>query len=151
MAVRNLVAIFIACLIPVSAVSDERPTRSDCIIGFVVDWKRVTADRYEIREGIFDAMYDWRRTYGSTDDLAGMILKPDGSRLYLQYRRRCEDKQEMATDLIGFWWSKGLDLPEFERLPGPITPSTDTIDLRGPEWRDPETPSLDLQDGPTDL
>ena len=147
MNVRTLFALAIFYLASNSLIADERPTRSECIVGFALNWAQVKSDPREVRR----EMYYWRPRHVNAPELAGTSMKPDGSRIYLQYRRHCEEKQQMAADLIGFWRSQGLDLPEFERLPEPIIPSTDTIDFRGPEWRDPETPVLDLQDRPTNL
>lgn len=127
-------------------VSDERPLRSDCIIGYALDWTHVNTDQYEVRESMFDLL----SMHGDAPKLAAMHLKIDGSEIYFQYLQQCEDKQKMASDLIVFWRSKGLDLPVFERLPDPIVPSPDTIDRRGPYWRDPPNPPRRLQDDLTD-
>lgn len=135
MVVKNLTALLLALFASVSAVADERPTRSECIIGYALDWTGVKADLHEVRQ----AMFDWPPGDERIGPVAGMSLKPDGSRLYLQYRSRCEKKQQMAIALIGFWRSKNLDLPAFKRLPDPIIPLPRTIDLKGPDWRDPGT------------
>lgn len=65
-----------------------------------------------------------------------MAMNSDGTRLYLQFRRDCEKKQEFAAQVMAFWQSMGLDLPQFERIEEPIVPSTDTIEVWGPSWRD---------------
>lgn len=95
-------------------------------------------------------MFDLLLMHSDTPNLAAMHLKIDGSEIYFQYLRQCEDKQKMASDLISFWRSKNLDLPIFERLAEPIVPSPDTIDRRGPYWRDPPNPAIRPHDDITD-
>ena len=136
---RKLTLLSLALVASGSAIADEKPTRSECIIGYALDWTGVKADRYDVGE----AMFDWRRRHPESEHVAGMTLSRDGSELYLQYRSRCDEKQKMATALIGFWRSRNLDLPLFKRLPDPIIPSPSTIDLKGPHWRDPATPLLE--------
>jgi hypothetical protein len=68
--------------------------------------------------------------------LSGIAISRDGKQLYLQFREDCDRKAELAAALIAVWRSEGLDLPTFVRLPEPILPSTQTIDLEGPHWRD---------------
>ena len=131
--VHRLTVLSLALVLSVSACADEKPKRSECIIGYALDWTNVKTDPYEVHE----AMFDWRLRHGGRGQLAGMAVSLDGSMLYFQYRSRCEKKQQLATELIRFWRSQDLDLPAFERLPDPITPSPDTIDLKGPDWRDP--------------
>lgn len=130
MTTRNLMAFISMFFVSISAISEEKPTRSECIVGYALNWTKVKADSNLVRI----QMATWRTGDRNISELAGMTMKPDGSRLYLQYRSRCEDRTRMSADLIGIWESMGLDLPAFERLPDPIEPSTDTIDLRGPDW-----------------
>jgi len=146
MVVKNLTALSLALFASVSAVADERPTRSECIIGYALDWTGVKTDRYDVIE---DMSY-WMLKHGRPGQLAGTSVGSDASRLYLQYRSSCEKKQQMATKLIGFWRSQNLELPAFERLPDPIAPSTDTIDLKGPDWRDPGTPLFERREKSSD-
>ena len=107
----------------------------------------MNSDPHDVSVG----MFYWRRRFDGARELAGMTLKPDVSRLFLQFASRCDEKERLAADLIGFWRSKGLDLPTFERLVGPIVPSPDTIDLRGPYWADPATPLPQHPEGPTNI
>ncbi len=128
------------------AAGEERPTRSECIVGYTLDWSSVGSDPYTVRE----EMFDWLPSHRDTANLAAMVVKPDGSQIFLQYLARCGERRQMASDLIGYWRSKGLDLPRFQRLPEPILPSPDTIDRRGPYWRDPVNPPVGAHTGPTD-
>ena len=100
--------------------------------------------RTDARE-VNEAMFDWPYGDERLGPLAGMTATPDGSQIYLQYRRHCDRKQEFAVLLMDFWRSEGIDLPRFQRLPEPIEPSPGTIDIQGPDWRDPTplTPERD--------
>ena len=138
----QLLAVLVTFLGIVQGAADDRPMRSDCIIGYSLDWTHVGADHYEVRESMFDLL----PMHGNTSSLAAMLLKPDGSEIYFQYLQHCEDKQKMASDLIKFWRSTDLDIPRFERLPEPIIPSPDTIDRSGPYWRDPPDLPVGSQD-----
>jgi hypothetical protein len=112
--------------------SDSRPTRSECIIGFRLDWSKVAADQHAIRNSLGLRPIGDQRIVA----LSGMAITPDGKELYLQFNRDCDEKAGMAAALIAFWRSEGLDLPVFNRLAEPIVPSTRTMDLKGPDWRD---------------
>ena len=143
---HKLTLLILALVVAGSAIADRKPTRSECIIGYALDWTGVKTDAHQVRL----TMSDWFQGHEKVGSLAGMTMKPDGSRLYLQYGNRCENKQQMATNLIEYWRSQELDLPAFERLPDPITPSPHTIDLKGPDWRDSETPFLELPERSSD-
>lgn len=147
MIIRNLTVVLIALVVPLPSMANEKPTRSECIVGYALDWSQVKTDPHDVR----GAMFYWRPRHNDAQELASMSLRPDGSRLYLQFRNRCEEKEHIAADLIGFWQSKGLDLPTFELLPGPIAPSPDTIDRQGPYWSDPATLLPKHQENPTDI
>jgi hypothetical protein len=67
---------------------------------------------------------------------AASTINPDGTRMYLQFKRDCDKKQDLAAQVIAFWQSKSMDLPRFERIDEPIVPSLDTIEATGPSWRD---------------
>jgi len=124
-----------ACLtIVVSATghADSRPTRSECIVGFRLDWSQVKGDRHEIRNSLFLGS-DGARTVQSPP---AMAKNPDASRLYMQFRGECGKKDEFAAEVIAYWRSKGLELPRLERIAEPIVPSMDTIEVWGPFWRD---------------
>ncbi len=127
--VRNAPA---ACLIWLALTGcDERPTRSECIIGFTMDWSKVKADRNDVRNSMF-----WPEGSQRIEPLAGTAISLDGTRLYLQFAHDCDDKEEMAEALMAYWRAEGLDLPKFARIDEPIVPSTETIDQRGPSWSD---------------
>ena len=127
---------FLACLTLLAAsasgYAESRPARSECIVGFSLDWSKVKADRHEVRNSLYIGPEGRQRIVA----LAATAINRDGTRLYLQFRRDCEKKQEMAAEVMRFWRSKGLDLPTFERINEPIAPSPDTIEVWGPSWRD---------------
>jgi hypothetical protein len=124
-----LVCATFVTLVAVGASADSRPTRSECIIGFRLDWSQVKSDHHEMRNSLGREVR-WITTRPA------MTISLDGTRLYLQFRRYCERKDALAAEVIAFWRSKGLDLPRFERITEPIAPSPDTIDVRGSSWRD---------------
>jgi len=107
------------------------PTRSECIIGFNLDWSEVVADHHTVRNSFGDRPAGEQRIRA----LAAMTISVDGTRIYLQFKMECEKRLEMAAALIDFWRSEGLDIPVFMRIKDPIIPSPDTIDARGPYWR----------------
>jgi hypothetical protein len=117
-------------LIAAAAAAEQKPTRSECIIGFRLDWSQVK-DELASNNAMGSPTGDKR-----IEALAGMMKSLDGERLYLQFRSDCDRKLEMALRVIDLWRSEGIDLPKFERILDPIMPSTRTIDLRGPAWRD---------------
>lgn len=147
MIIRNLTVFLMALVASLSLMANEKPTRSECIVGYALDWTQVKTDSHDVR----GAMFYWRPRYNGAQELAGMSLRPDGSRLFLQFKHRCEEKENMASGLIAFWQSKGLDLPTFERLSGPIAPSPDTIDRQGPYWSDPATLLPKQPENPTNI
>jgi hypothetical protein len=107
----------------------QKPTRTECIIGFNLDWSDVRANRSDVRNAL-DRPFGQNRI----EALAAMFISRDGLRLYLQFAHNCHEKQQMANALIAFWRSQGLDLPRFVRIEDPIVPSPSTIDVRGPAW-----------------
>lgn len=110
----------------------EKPTRSECIAGFRLDWSQVKSNRHDVRNSFAHLPLGSQRIVRIT----ALAISQDGSQLYFQFKNNCEKKAEMAAILIEYWRSEGLDLPRFERIGGTITPSTETIDVRGPDWRD---------------
>ena len=65
-----------------------------------------------------------------------MVFSFDRARLYFQYQRNCEMKAELASAIIAYWQAQGLSLPKFVRIPDPIKPSIQEIDVQGPYWSD---------------
>ncbi len=110
----------------------HRPTRSECIIGYSVDWSVVKADHNEVRNA-FTTTPGGHRLFHA---LSAMGISDAGDRLYLQFNRDCGNKQNYAEKLINRWKSDGLDIPKFTRIPDPIVPSPKTIDVAGRYWRD---------------
>ena len=123
-----------ACMVGlVLAATDTagKPTRSECTIGFRLDWKEVTTQKNLVRNAM-----DWPSGAEKIKPLMAMGYTLDRSALYLLFKNDCGKKREMATVLIDYWRTKGLDLPTFERIPEPIIHSPSTIDVRGPHWSD---------------
>lgn len=111
--------------------ADTKPSRSECIIGFNLDWSDVRADRRDIANSIAEVNRTQR-----IDTLAALRFAPHQSVLYLMFKNDCEKKEEMASAQIEIWRENGLDLPAFEQINDPIIPSPRTIDVTGPHWRD---------------
>lgn len=129
---------FFACLALAACDVEQKPTRSECITGFRMDWSGVRTPREDVIHAMFDA-----RPVGAAkkpmglDPLVSMTVPwRNRHELYLQFSRECKKKWEMFDRLIAIWRAAGLDLPKFERMPEPIVPSPDAIDLRSPSWRD---------------
>jgi hypothetical protein len=132
MFLKSLTLACIASLILSPAMAGPKPTRSECIIGFKLDWSGVKGDPADVRNS-WDFRHDdpaWWEVF------AGYVISPQGKRLYLQFAKDCDRKAEMAAELIESWRSKHLELPNFERLKEPIIPSPWTIDIQGEAWRD---------------
>lgn len=131
----SLVGASLMCLTLVSNSSghaDPRPMRSECIIGFQLDWSQVKAGRHGVRNSLHLGPEGAQRIKAQP----AIAISQDGTRLYLQFRHDCEKKQDLAAEVMAFWQSKALDLPRFERIRGPIAPSPDTIEVWGPSWKD---------------
>jgi hypothetical protein len=132
MFLRTLILASIAFVFLLPAMAGPKPTRSECIIGYKMDFSDVKADPADIRNSL-----DFRHDNAAWwEILAGYGFNMDGTRLYLQFARDCDKKAEMTEELIEFWRSKELELPKFERLKEPIIPSPWTIDIQGEAWID---------------
>jgi hypothetical protein len=128
---------FFACIAFAACGGEQKPTRSECIVGFRMGWPS-----YGAQEDIINAMADaWpkgaEKKAAGLDPLAAMATpRRNRNELYVQFSSDCERKWEMADRLIGIWRTAGIDLPKFERMTEPIIPSPYTIDVFGPSWRD---------------
>ena len=111
--------------------SAGKPTRSECTIGFRLDWSGVATQHNLVRNEM-----DGPSGAERIEPLTAMGFTLDRSALFLLFKSDCDSKQEMAAALIKYWRSKSLDLPAFERIPDPITHSPSTIDVHGPHWSD---------------
>jgi hypothetical protein len=125
----------LALVVAANSHAEERPTRSECIIGFYLDWAQVKADRHDVRNAFVLTPEEMQRLYVSHVTF-GLAIDAVGSHLYFQFHENCEKKADQADKIISVWRSRGLDLPRFDRMRDPIEPSPDTIDDRGPSWRD---------------
>ncbi|WP_340115960.1 hypothetical protein [Pelagibius sp. 7325] len=70
------------------------------------------------------------------ETLAGLMFQKHHSELYLIFRADCENKAAKAATLFDGWRENGIELPDLARIPDPIIPSTQTLDVQGPFWRD---------------
>jgi hypothetical protein len=92
------------------------PARTECIVGFDLDWSKVRTDALAIRNAMNVPPWDrWR-----VGPLAAIVISSDGSHMYLQYERDCEDRSELADKLILYWKERNPRLPEFRHIEGPI-------------------------------
>lgn len=121
-----VVSAAIAAALAACSVPSEKPTRTECIVGYRLDWSGVKADPNDV----LNKLWVPPRTN------AALVISIDGSRLYLQFRERCYERSERAAALINHWKQSGTTLPEFIRIQADIAPSVETIDVRGPSWRD---------------
>lgn len=128
---RHFIAFFLSILACSPTVAQGKPTRSECIIGFRLDWSQVPIDRRDIANAIAETNRTER-----IETLAGLAFQASHSELYLMFRSGCEAKAQLASEQIDRWRRKGLNLPDFEQIQDPIIPSTETIDIQGPHWRD---------------
>ncbi len=121
-----LVILACACTQP----SQARPSRSDCIVGYWIDWTGVRADRADVINSL-NISADLQRAVS----LAG-VAAPDTEHLYMQFSGRCSDRFELAAQVVRTWKQSVDPMPRFMRMDGVISPSPQTIDIRGPHWSD---------------
>ena len=114
-----------------SADNSTKPTRSDCIAGFELDWSNVKSSRWDIAN-------QWGRPLGAhtIEPLTIVALHSDRSRLYLVFVEDCDKKREMAQSVIDYWASVSSEMPRFIWIEGPIIPSSKTVEFEGRYWRD---------------
>lgn len=129
---RLLVAVMSIVLVMTSTVAAAKPTRAECIIGYKLDWSEVK-NPTEVRDAII-------RLAKAEQLLAWATYTPDWSEFYMQYKERCDNKREMAEEMIRSLQVQGFASPRMDRIPDPIKISSSTIDLPGPEWSDPHSP-----------
>lgn len=110
----------------------QKPSRSDCITGFSVDWSRLQEDRHDVKNRMRIRPYE----LGELGPLAAIVWAHTGGEVYLQYSEDCSRKADFAQRLMSLWKDRGMNLPIFSRIDDPIVPSTSTIDVRGDAWRD---------------
>lgn len=127
----NFILASAIALAALPVLAEIKPSRSECIIGFRLDWSEVSADRRDVT----NSMAVVNRTE-RVDSLAGLQFGRDQSELYLIFKNDCERKEKLALEQIAYWRKADLELPRFDRIEDPIVPSTKTIDIGGPYWRD---------------
>jgi Rap1a immunity proteins len=118
-----------------------KPTRTECIIGYDLDWSAVK-DQTSVRNSTGDLT-----AASFNKNLAGLMFSHDGSQLFLQYKDQCDNKRQMTDELIHCWQSHGLDLPKMTLITAPIKISPSTIDIEGPEWSDSPIPPEHIING----
>lgn len=121
--------------------SDYKPTRSECIVGYELDWGNVKKDRRDVVNSIAALQHTMR-----VDSLAGLRFTPSQVALYMIFWSDCGKKWEMSSSQLDVWRENGIELPEFKRIEGLILPSLDTIDVQGPYWRDGQPNKLPSTD-----
>jgi hypothetical protein len=133
MSTRTLMLASVLLGLAGSTIAGLKPARSECIIGYKMDFSGLKAHHADIT----NAMTDYFGRPGWEEVFPGFAISGvHGDRLYLQYDHDCDKKVELAAKLIEMWRTEGLALPKFERLKEPIIPSPWTIDLQGSPWRD---------------
>jgi hypothetical protein len=130
---RRLVVVMSILLVMTSTVAAAKPTRTECIIGYDVDWTGI-ADQRAVRAAILEFV----------KHKAAATFSSDVSKFYAQYREQCDEKQQISEDMFHALQSKGLVLPKFNRIPDPIEISPSTIDLKGLSWSDTAPTSTDV-------
>ena len=109
-------------------------TREDCIVKVDLNYN-VTKSEYEnsirkLANGVSHARAIRRENMP-------IVRTPSNDRysMYLQYRNNCEDKRQLASDLIDDFLIDAVDNQiEFHVTDKIISPSPNTIDFRGEAW-----------------
>ena len=126
-----LTAICLALTAATPAPVQSNPSRSECMVGYRLDWTNVQEDRADVANSIAEA----NRPLADRT-LASLMFQEKHSELYLIFKEGCGEKASKASALFDGWRKNGVDLPDFRRIPDPILPSLRTLDVRGPYWRD---------------
>jgi len=112
--------------------ADSRPTRSECIIGYQLDWSAVKEDPYSVRR----QMFNWPPPNEWPFAVAAMTMPSGNQYLYMQMKSNCENKSEEAKRLMLYWRENNIPLPEFFEIKEKIEPSIETIYGEGTYWSD---------------
>jgi hypothetical protein len=131
MLTMKLVVAAVFCVAFAASKACAKPTRSECIAAFQLDWSSVQSNQADVLNAL-----EWPRGTARIKPLTAMAVSPDRRHLYLQFLENCERKWEMADALFLHWHSLRLDLPKFERVKTPVVPSPWTIDVKGSHWSD---------------
>jgi hypothetical protein len=126
--------LFVTLITSVSIVAScalAKPTRSECIAGFHIDWSDVRSDHVAATNQL-----DIPERPQLIPNLAGIAFSSDLSKMYVQFMRNCEQKYSLSDQLIRVWRNQKKILPHFERMREPVVPSPQTIDLQGSYWKD---------------
>ena len=120
-----------------SSASPERspvlPTRSECISYFSVSWVSESFDEIEKAHSFLN---DIIRTRVDNLPLAGLMFGNREQNYYVQYSARCQQKAELTEELLRRWRLAFPNLPSTVLGNERVTPSTKTIQVTGPAWRD---------------
>lgn len=108
----------------------KKPSRSDCIIGFELDWSHVR-NTNQTRNSMTLPIGKRR-----VKEIAARSLELDGSRIYFQSSKLCADKQRQAESVIRYWHDEGLDLPKFSKIQREISLNEPPIQVSGRSWSD---------------
>lgn len=118
-----------AALLPVCPAL-AKPTRAECIVGYQLDWTPVKVKRADVLNQM-EIPNDLARRVA----LAGASFGT-GDAVFLQFSQGCEAKSAKAAEILGYWQTKTRQLPTFVPITESIRPGLQTIEIRGPHWRD---------------
>lgn len=119
----------VAALLPACA-AGAKPTRSECIVGYQLDWRSVHAERADVLNQM-EIPHDLSRRVA----LAGASFGT-GDVVFFQFSQGCDTKTEKAAEILAYWKDKLRKLPDFVPITGAVRPGLQTIELVGPHWRD---------------
>lgn len=133
--------------------AEQKPPRSECIVGFRLDWSGVDANRGDVLESIRDSVFASIResflerrqpsiplaTVATPD-----VATPKFDHLYLLFYDNCKNRHELAQQVLNSWQGLNVPLPRFVPIDGVICPSPRTIARRGPHWSDIDLPPCDI-------
>jgi len=144
MLARTAIVFVVACVHLILAACDlapnasdtpnvsQLPLRSSCIVGYRLLWGD-------------DEPYAPEVINGMSVDLPSELhsIRPNGiampdkrTKLYMIFGSNCERRQAMSDRLVAYWKRTIPNYPQTEFIEGLITPSVDTIDVKGMNWSD---------------
>ena len=123
------VVVLLTSMLACSQEPRQKPSRSECIVGFRLDWSGVRANRSDVINSL-----DVSPELFQSVSLATMST-PDSDHLYLQFYNKCQNRHELAAQLLSHWQGQE-PTPRFVLIDEVICPSPMTIDARGTHWSD---------------
>lgn len=130
-----LLLTFLLAPLPSTAVlASGKPSRSECIAGYRIEWPDLARDRHGIVNSIADDGF--RRSVPDSGLIAAIAFNENHTALYFQLVRECQRKWEVSQAFLDAWKGAKEDVPLFSGISGVIVPSPSTIDVQGEYWRD---------------